>query len=90
MPLHLKKPTYRCVVEAWDLLRQHTTQLNMEELLRHMYGICQEMGLMEDFLKLPLTETEQVSVGKKKKVSIVSLKREETEREPIFDMCYSS
>ncbi|KAK2531564.1 hypothetical protein Q9233_005816 [Columba guinea] len=50
----------RCLVEAWDLLQQHTTKLNIEELLKHMYEICQEMGLMEDLLKLPFTETEQI------------------------------
>lgn len=57
---------FRCLVEAWGLLQQHTTKLNMEELLKHMYEICQEMGLMEDLLKLPFTETEQVSVDKEK------------------------
>ncbi|KAK2527021.1 hypothetical protein Q9966_010482 [Columba livia] len=54
----------RCLVEAWDLLQQHTTKLNMEELLKHMYEICQEMGLMEDLLKLPFTETEQECLEK--------------------------
>ncbi|XP_035748123.1 protein ELYS isoform X1 [Egretta garzetta] len=54
----------RCVMEAWGLLRQHTTTLNMEELLKHMYEICQEMGLMEDLLKLPLSETEQECLEK--------------------------
>lgn len=53
-------------MEAWGLLQQHATKLNIEELLKHMYEICQEMGLMEDLLKLPFTVTEQVSVGKKK------------------------
>lgn len=69
---------FRCLVEAWGLLQQHTTKLNIEELLKHMYEICQEMGLMEDLLKLPFTETEQVSVDKEK-VIITSLKREEAE-----------
>ncbi|XP_065487674.1 protein ELYS-like isoform X1 [Caloenas nicobarica] len=54
----------RCLVEAWDLLQQHTTKLNIEELLKHMYEICQEMGLMEDLLKLPFTETEQECLEK--------------------------
>ncbi|XP_004439626.1 PREDICTED: protein ELYS [Ceratotherium simum simum] len=49
----------RCVVEAWSLLRQHSTRLNIEELLKHTYEVCQEMGLMEDLLKLPFTDTEQ-------------------------------
>ncbi|XP_068795432.1 protein ELYS [Struthio camelus] len=54
----------RCMVEAWSLLRQHTTKLNIEELLKHMYEICQEMGLMEDLLKLPFTGTEQECLEK--------------------------
>ncbi|NWY07383.1 ELYS protein, partial [Nothoprocta ornata] len=54
----------RCMVEAWSLLRQHTTKLNIEELLKHMYEICQEMGLMEDLLKLPFTSTEQECLEK--------------------------
>ncbi|XP_065690157.2 protein ELYS-like [Patagioenas fasciata] len=54
----------RCLVEAWSLLQQHTTKLNIEELLKHMYEICQEMGLMEDLLKLPFTETEQECLEK--------------------------
>ncbi|XP_069708633.1 protein ELYS-like isoform X2 [Phaenicophaeus curvirostris] len=48
----------RCVVEAWAVLQQHTTKLNREELLKHMYESCQEMGLMEDLLKLPFTNSE--------------------------------
>ncbi|XP_041260430.1 protein ELYS [Onychostruthus taczanowskii] len=54
----------RCMVEAWGLLQQHTTKLNIEELLKHMYEICQEMGLMEDLLKLPFTETEKECLEK--------------------------
>lgn len=54
------------MVEAWSLLQQHSTKLNVEELLRHMYELCQEMGLMQDLLKLPFTDSEQVSVDKKK------------------------
>ncbi|NWH56884.1 ELYS protein, partial [Geococcyx californianus] len=48
----------RCVVEAWVLLQRHTTKLNREDLLKHMYESCQEMGLMEDLLKLPFTNAE--------------------------------
>ncbi|KAM5204743.1 protein ELYS isoform 1-T3 [Hipposideros larvatus] len=49
----------RCIVEAWYLLRHHSSRLNIEELLKHMYEVCQKMGLMEDLLKLPFTDTEQ-------------------------------
>ncbi|XP_008579042.1 PREDICTED: protein ELYS [Galeopterus variegatus] len=49
----------RCMVEAWSLLRQHSNRLNIEELLKHTYKVCQEVGLMEDLLKLPFTDTEQ-------------------------------
>ncbi|KAL0608715.1 Protein ELYS [Plecturocebus cupreus] len=49
----------RCMVEAWSFLRRHCNRLNIEELLKHMYEVCQEMGLMEDLLKLPFTDTEQ-------------------------------
>ncbi|XP_072783280.1 protein ELYS isoform X2 [Taeniopygia guttata] len=54
----------RCMVEAWGLLQQHATKLNIEELLKHMYEICQEMGLMEDLLKLPFTDTEKECLEK--------------------------
>ncbi|KAM9298630.1 protein ELYS isoform 2-T3 [Morus bassanus] len=54
----------RCMVEAWGLLQQHTTKVNIEELLKHMYEICQEMGLMEELLKLPFTDTEQKCLEK--------------------------
>lgn len=57
-------------MEAWGLLQQHTTKLNIEELLKHMYEICQEMGLMEDLLKLPFTDTEKVSLEKKQKKNL--------------------
>ncbi|KAB1258824.1 Protein ELYS [Camelus dromedarius] len=36
-----------------------SNRLNIEELLKHTYEVCQEMGLMEDLLKLPFTDTEQ-------------------------------
>ncbi|XP_054432651.1 protein ELYS [Pteronotus mesoamericanus] len=49
----------RCMIEAWSLLRHHSNGLNVEELLKHTYKVCQEMGLMEDLLKLPFTDTEQ-------------------------------
>ncbi|KAM6219404.1 protein ELYS [Rhynchocyon petersi] len=49
----------RCMVEAWTLLRHHSHSLNVEELLKHTYEVCQEMGLMEDLLKLPFTDIEQ-------------------------------
>ncbi|KAM9273242.1 protein ELYS isoform 1-T1 [Cariama cristata] len=54
----------RCMVEAWGLLQQHATPLNIEELLKHMYETCQEMGLMEDLLKLPFTDTERECLEK--------------------------
>uniref|UniRef100_A0A8C9KLJ8 AT-hook containing transcription factor 1 n=1 Tax=Panthera tigris altaica TaxID=74533 RepID=A0A8C9KLJ8_PANTA len=50
----------RYVVEAWTFLRQHSAGLNVEELLRHAYEVCQDAGLMEDLLQLPFTDTEQV------------------------------
>ncbi|XP_053158450.1 protein ELYS isoform X2 [Hemicordylus capensis] len=53
-----------CMVEAWNVLRQHSTRLNVEEMLKHVYEICQELGLMEDLLKLPFTETEQECLEK--------------------------
>ncbi|XP_063162122.1 protein ELYS isoform X2 [Candoia aspera] len=53
-----------CMVEAWNVLRQHSSQLNVEQMLKHMYEICQELGLMEDLLKLPFTETEQECLEK--------------------------
>ncbi|XP_064329840.1 protein ELYS-like, partial [Phalacrocorax carbo] len=49
----------RCMAEAWALLQEHTTQLKEEELLKDMYDICREMGLVEDFLRLPFTDSEQ-------------------------------
>lgn len=48
------------MIEAWSLLRYHSSRSNIEELLEHTYKGCQEMGLMEDLLKLPFTDTEQV------------------------------
>ncbi|XP_078505161.1 protein ELYS isoform X2 [Lissotriton helveticus] len=58
--LHLTVLLYnRSIVEAMNLLRLHSTRLNVKELLKHMYEACQEMGLMEDLLKLPFTDLEQ-------------------------------
>ncbi|XP_077200399.1 protein ELYS isoform X2 [Paroedura picta] len=53
-----------CMVEAWSVLRQHSTRLNVEGMLKHMYEVCQELGLMEDLLKLPFTDTEQECLEK--------------------------
>ncbi|XP_048340686.1 protein ELYS isoform X2 [Sphaerodactylus townsendi] len=53
-----------CMVEAWSVLRQHSTRLNVEGMLKHVYEICQELGLMEDLLKLPFTVTEQECLEK--------------------------
>ncbi|ETE66734.1 Protein ELYS, partial [Ophiophagus hannah] len=53
-----------CMVEAWNVLRQNSSQLKIEEMLKHVYEICQELGLMEDLLKLPFTETEQECLEK--------------------------
>ncbi|XP_062980376.1 protein ELYS [Elgaria multicarinata webbii] len=53
-----------CMVEAWSVLRQHSTRLNVQEMLKHVYEISQELGLMEDLLKLPFTETEQECLEK--------------------------
>ncbi|XP_055495267.1 protein ELYS isoform X2 [Leucoraja erinacea] len=47
------------MVEAWHLLRLNANRINVEDLLRHMYELCQENGLMEELLKLPFTGTEQ-------------------------------
>ena len=53
---------FRCIVEAWNLLRQHSNKLNMEELLMFLYETCLELGLMEEVLKLPLGLAEQVKI----------------------------
>ncbi|KAG8123498.1 hypothetical protein E2320_018975 [Naja naja] len=55
---------FSCMVEAWNVLRQNSSQLKIEEMLKHVYEICQELGLMEDLLKLPFTETEQECLEK--------------------------
>lgn len=51
----------RNLIEAWNLQRLHSTRLNVEELLKHMYETCLEVGLIEDLLKLTFTDSEQVS-----------------------------
>ncbi|XP_013907786.1 PREDICTED: protein ELYS [Thamnophis sirtalis] len=63
--LHITVLLYNsCMVEAWNVLRQNSSQLKVEEMLKHVYEICQELGLMEDLLKLPFTETEQECLEK--------------------------
>ncbi|KAG8444372.1 hypothetical protein GDO86_009529 [Hymenochirus boettgeri] len=54
----------RYILEAWNLQRLHSSQLNVQELLEHMYETCREMGLMEDLLKLNFTDSEQESLQK--------------------------
>ncbi|XP_039604742.1 protein ELYS isoform X3 [Polypterus senegalus] len=54
----------RCMVEAWRLLRQHSSRPNVEELLNHMFETCQDLGLMEMLLKLPFTVSEQECLEK--------------------------
>ncbi|XP_073542300.1 protein ELYS-like [Phyllobates terribilis] len=49
----------RHIFEAWNLQKLHSSRLNVEELLKHMYETCQEMGLVEDLLKLAFTDSEQ-------------------------------
>ncbi|XP_077139364.1 protein ELYS isoform X2 [Ranitomeya variabilis] len=49
----------RHIFEAWNLQKLHSSRLKVEELLKHMYETCQEMGLMEDLLKLTFTDSEQ-------------------------------
>lgn len=50
----------RCLIEAWSLIRQHSTRLNMDELLGFLYESCQELNLIKELLKLPLGLSEQV------------------------------
>ncbi|XP_053918337.1 protein ELYS-like [Cuculus canorus] len=52
----------RCMVEAWALLQQHVTDSNRAELLEHVYKSCHEMGLVEELLQLPFTNTELESL----------------------------
>lgn len=53
----------RCIIEAWALIRQHSTRLNMGELLSFLYESCQELNLTKELLKLPLGLGEQVGDG---------------------------
>lgn len=52
--------SFRCLIEAWSLLRQHSNHLDMSELLGFLYESCQELGLIKELLKLPLGLGEQV------------------------------
>ncbi|CAJ1048923.1 protein ELYS isoform X3 [Xyrichtys novacula] len=54
----------RCLVEAWSLLRQHSSRLNMAELMGFLYESCQELGLIKELLKLPLGLAEQECLEK--------------------------
>uniref|UniRef100_A0A665V9W7 AT hook containing transcription factor 1 n=1 Tax=Echeneis naucrates TaxID=173247 RepID=A0A665V9W7_ECHNA len=54
----------RRLVEAWSLLRQHSNRLNMSELLGFLYESCQELGLIKEMLKLPLSLAEQECLEK--------------------------
>lgn len=58
--LHSVLYCYRCLIEAWSLLRQHSSRLNMAELMGFLYESCQELGLIKELLKLPLGLSEQV------------------------------
>ncbi|XP_069786975.1 protein ELYS isoform X2 [Narcine bancroftii] len=54
----------RSMVEAWHLLRLNANRVNVEDLSKHVYELCQENGLMEELLKLPFTGTEQECLEK--------------------------
>lgn len=54
----------RCLIEAWSLLRQHSSRLNMAELMGFLYESCQELGLIKELLKLPLGLAEQECLEK--------------------------
>nr|XP_015808264.2 protein ELYS isoform X1 [Nothobranchius furzeri] len=54
----------RCLIEAWSLLRQHSNHLNIAELLSFFYESCQELGLIKELLKLPLSLNEQECLEK--------------------------
>ncbi|XP_077376017.1 protein ELYS [Festucalex cinctus] len=53
-----------CLNEACTLLRQHSNHLNAAELLGFIYESCQELGLIKELLKLPLSPTEQETLEK--------------------------
>ena len=50
-------------MEALSLLRQHSTRLSMDTLLGFLYESCQELGLIKELLRLPLSLTEQGGQG---------------------------
>ncbi|XP_019935488.2 protein ELYS isoform X2 [Paralichthys olivaceus] len=54
----------RCLIEAWSLVRQHSNRLNMAELMGFLYESCQELGLIKELLKLPLSLSEQECLEK--------------------------
>ncbi|XP_047436252.1 protein ELYS isoform X2 [Mugil cephalus] len=54
----------RCLIEAGCLLQQHSSSLNMGELLGFLYESCQELGLIKELLKLPLGLNEQEGLEK--------------------------
>ncbi|KAG7274274.1 hypothetical protein CRUP_037201, partial [Coryphaenoides rupestris] len=54
----------RCLVEAWALLRRHATRLSLDELMGFLFESCQELGLIQELLKLPLSLTEQECLEK--------------------------
>lgn len=58
--MNLACHSFRCLIEAWSLLRQHSNHLDMSELLGYLYESCQELGLIKELLKLPLGLGEQV------------------------------
>ncbi|CAH2249818.1 ELYS [Pelobates cultripes] len=49
----------RQIMEAWNLQRNYSTRLNIEELLKHAYEVCSDMGLLPELMKLTLTQLEQ-------------------------------
>ncbi|XP_074936662.1 protein ELYS-like [Phalacrocorax aristotelis] len=65
----------RCMAEAWALLQEDTAQLKEEELLKDMYDICREMGLVGDFLRLPFTDSEQKCLEKFLRIHEILLAR---------------
>lgn len=62
-PVLTTDSTIRCIIEAWALIRQHSTRLNSGELLSFLYESCQELNLIKELLKLPLGLGEQVGDG---------------------------
>lgn len=62
----------RCLIEAWSLIRQHSTRLNMDELLGFLYESCQELNLIKELLKLPLGLSEQVGDGERRRADVMT------------------